>query len=272
MNKYIEDCVKEKKIHLDVILTKHCNLNCRGCSRFCGLSKPGYYDYNTLVKDLFTLSKIKEVATITFSGGEPLLYPKDLLIDILKLSRKLFPYVGLTIFTNGKNLLREDFEDVLNCIAENRICIVYSKYVKTTIDYDKIEKICKSLDINIKNINTVTVNKDLNPEEITEFTLMKHTIKPYSNDNKLDLCVCNIPTLWDSKIYCCGDCIFLDTLNKKFGTKYNVNDFINIEKLNIQTYIDLVQSKHEICKYCMNIKPQKIEWSQEKSTKEDYIG
>lgn len=270
LNSYIKKCAEESKIHLDIILNKHCNLNCRGCSRFCGLTKPQFYDFNTLISDLKKISKIKEVINLTFSGGEPLVYPKDLLIDVLTLSRKLMPTVGFTIFTNGKNLLNADYDSVWECFHDNKINIVYSKYVKTNIDYDRIEEIGKILDVSVKNMNDISVNKNLNPTEITQFFLMKHTVKKYSTD-KLEICPCNIPTLWDSKIFCCGDCIFLDTLNKRFGTNYDVKDYIHLDDLNIKTYKKLVKSPHDICGYCMNVKPEYIEWSQEKSTKEDYI-
>lgn len=50
--------VPRKTLFFDILVTEHCNLNCKGCGSFVPLAKPYYIDITELDKDLKKLSEI----------------------------------------------------------------------------------------------------------------------------------------------------------------------------------------------------------------------
>lgn len=271
MNKETQKFIETRTMGLDVLLTKHCNLRCRGCSRYSNIAKPFYYDIDYLIKDI---KKIKEtnikVTRLTFTGGEPLLYPTQWLKEILKLSRELFPDAGISIFTNGKDLLKTNLWDFFH---DYHIGITYTKYVKSNIDYDAIVEKAKEKEVLCNNLieytDTVTTC-----EEKTWMFLPKlsKNIKGNLRD-KLKYCTGNCPVLWDSKIFLCGTSAFVDTLNKHFRSTFKVckEDYIPVDELTLDKFITFISNLTPFCRYCCNAPEEKIEWSQSKPKKEDYI-
>lgn len=269
MNEYTRKQIENKTIALDILLTQHCNLRCRGCSRYSCLAKPRYYDIDYLKRDLSVLSKYK-VTNLTFTGGEPLLYPRQWLIEILEYARKLFPDTGISIFTNGKILVSSD---LWNVFKENNIGITYTKYSLSNIDYDEIAREAEKHGVLCKNLSEYT-NTHTTLENKTEMYLFRLSMNETKTlEMKKQECSGDCPVLWDSKIYQCGTVAFVDILNSHYKSNFiaNKHDFLSIHDFTIEKYHDFISKCSPFCRYCSNVDNEKIKWSQDKPQKGDYI-
>ena len=236
MNEEITKQTKTKKVGLDILLCKHCNLRCRACARFSNVAKPYFYDFSMLKSDL---KKIKDTLTVerfTFTGGEPLLHPQ--LENILAYTRELYP----------------------------------DKYINSNVDYDAIESMATANGIAFHNI--CLYNNKSCPElksKMYLFKLSKH-IKDDLNTKK-QMCDGDCPCLWESKIFQCGTVAFIDTLNSVFKTNFYhcKGDYLEVNDLTSDKYFNYITKPIPFCRYCMNCKVDEIEWSQAKSTIDDYV-
>ena len=270
--------IENREIGIDIYLVKHCNLRCRACSRYSNISKPAYYDIDDLKNDLLKIKECSEkenvkISRFTFTGGEPLLYPKTWLIDIIEYTRKLFPYIGLSIFTNCKALLEKDNFNLFDIFKANNCSITYTNYVKANINYNLIREITKAKGIYLINLSELDNNTSTQENKDSMYLIrLSKNIKGNLEDKK-KLCECDCPSLWQSKIYPCGTCAFIDTLNCAYKTKFErcSEDYIDIKDFTCEKYFNFISKSVPFCKYCMNVPTIKIPWSQNKSTIGDYV-
>jgi MoaA/NifB/PqqE/SkfB family radical SAM enzyme len=83
---------KLKLLKFGILLTDHCNLNCAGCGNYSPLAPEKFYDIDTFrneCKRIFDLTGGK-IASLGFSGGEPLLHPR--ITDFFDIARSFFAY------------------------------------------------------------------------------------------------------------------------------------------------------------------------------------
>ena len=86
---------------IDIHITDHCNLNCKGCTHFSPLSEEFYLNIDNFRTDLARLAALTgaQLGQIFLLGGEPLLHPH--LTDFFPIARDLFPNTQIIIITNG---------------------------------------------------------------------------------------------------------------------------------------------------------------------------
>jgi len=91
------------KIDLDYIefwATRHCNLNCKGCSSCSPLMTEWFLDLSRLSDDLRQLKRLGiNILNINVLGGEPLLNPD--LPKIFSIVKEIYPSTNLGLLTNG---------------------------------------------------------------------------------------------------------------------------------------------------------------------------
>ena len=86
---------KPELSYLELHLTDHCNLNCKGCGHFSPLASPHYADFQQYEEDLRRLRQLfRNIRRIRLMGGEPLLRP-----EVLRKGMEIFK--ENTITTNG---------------------------------------------------------------------------------------------------------------------------------------------------------------------------
>lgn len=125
--------------YLDLVVTSHCNLNCRYCSTLSPLSEPYFIELENFKKNIKRLAEIipsDKIENIHIVGGEPLLHPD--ISSFFKYVRSSFPLNQIFLFTNGLllNKMNEVFKKELK---ENKINIRISHY-PNTINLDKTLK------------------------------------------------------------------------------------------------------------------------------------
>ena len=163
-------------------LTNKCNKNCRFCFRDKNL-KPLSLEDNLVVLD--NLSKM-DVSKITFSGGEPLLYPN--LIDLLKESKNRFIYNKIN--TNGSLLNENNISDYL----ENVDKIAFSVDSSSDEDnyflgrganhYSHIKKIIPLIKKEFPNIK-IEINTVLTTQTINVLEDLFQSIKDNFQNNEI---------------------------------------------------------------------------------------
>lgn len=94
--------------YLEFWATRHCNLNCKGCSACAPIKKePWFLNINSLRKDFFRLKELGlTINTLTVLGGEPLLHPN--IIAIFDVMKEAYPIAVRYLITNGLLLLEKE--------------------------------------------------------------------------------------------------------------------------------------------------------------------
>jgi len=95
--------IKDKKIHsklLEINISEHCNLKCKGCSHLSPITKSKFIDKNSLQKNLIILQEHYHTEKLKLLGGEPLLNP-DLINIIKELKANTNIFDEISIVTNG---------------------------------------------------------------------------------------------------------------------------------------------------------------------------
>ncbi len=192
--------------HLDVHVTDHCNLNCRGCEHYSSISEPAFADLAETVRDLERLAELFESITqIYLLGGEPLLHPR--LEDFVRETRRIFPATRLYVMTNGILVMR------------------MSDSLWQTLAAEKTTLLCDSYPINLPRekideagcLHGVTVEWMKPAEEFFKIPLdLSASCDPARS---FDRCrgLSNCAIVRHGRLYPCAHIAYADIPAKKFG-------------------------------------------------------
>lgn len=142
-----------KKFNLDIHITEHCNLNCKGCTHFSPIAEKEFIDLEIMEKSLMKLSKYNKIfKAIQLLGGEPLLNPD--IVKIIPLVRKIFPNSNIIIFTNGLllNSIDRQLPDFWSLVNEYNIGIKVTKY-PINLNINLIKYICDKHKVKVEFCN-----------------------------------------------------------------------------------------------------------------------
>ena len=116
------DVTKPRLYMNQILINRHCNLKCKGCSVYSNLvDEPEFEDFEQICVDL---ERIKElfwgVHRFKILGGEPLLNPR--LPDYVRMARSLFPDAIIMVTTNALLLATDHNFDNLFWEMKNNHC------------------------------------------------------------------------------------------------------------------------------------------------------
>ena len=94
--------IQAEKVELNV--THHCNLTCRGCTHLSPTVAKSSMSPETVLRDLTDLSHSMKVRFVSILGGEPLLHPD--IINVIKAARESDISPNIRVTTNGVMLPR----------------------------------------------------------------------------------------------------------------------------------------------------------------------
>ena len=135
-----ETIVKDDLISIDISyprlkmvqvnLSQHCNLNCKGCANYSSIvSQPSFSDMEQVISDFSQLKKFFwGIEKIKLMGGEPLLNTQ--LPLYLSKIRSLYPDAKIEIATNGTLISRQP-DYLFDQMVENKVEFVISLYPAT---------------------------------------------------------------------------------------------------------------------------------------------
>lgn len=239
------------EINLDYIefwATRHCNLNCKGCSSCSPLMSEWFLDCSSLEKDLRRLKTLGiNILNINILGGEPLLHPE--LPKIFSLVKEIYPSTKLGLLTNGLLLPKMPANFWRAC----RECDVMLKVtcfpIMSANTRLELEEILKRNNLRYHLTDKKLFNKIL--------VLNNHD----SLENIVKNCGCNKAyNLFGGFVSRCTVPMVVRELNACFNV-----DFITAGRLDIysvrdgQEIIDFLETPNEACLNC-SVKTQKVAW------------
>lgn len=136
--------VKNSLPYVEIVVTTHCNLNCKDCANLISSYKHPYHiDINIIIKSIQVLLEIFDsIEVIGVLGGEPFLYPKlKNLIDYLCAEEKIGK---IRLVTNGTIFISE--HTFLQSLKNQKVCIQVNQYPQ--ISQNKAFEICELLENN----------------------------------------------------------------------------------------------------------------------------
>ena len=241
--------IKGKRISklfpVEVHVTEHCNLNCKGCNHFSNLAEEEYLEPSQFEKDFKRLSELSEkYFAIKILGGEPLLHPH--ITDFFDISRKYFPSTPIQITTNGILLTKQPDEFWQNC-RKNNITVSISQY-PIKLNKKEIKKIAGKHKVKVVYTGTTDEKRmckmplDLTGSQNPKKSFQKCAIS-------WGCCV----TLRESRIYTCCFAAHIKIFNKYFSQNLEVSneDFVDIFKINSKDeIISFLEKPFPFCRYC----------------------
>ena len=255
-----------KPIGLNIHLTDHCNLKCKGCSHFAPIADEYYISKEALEITLSNVfSNVKTVFNeLCLMGGEPLLHPK--LVELLNTSRRYCPNIPITLVTNGLLLISQD-ESIWEACRKNDVIIQITCY-PIPCDYEAIIEYVKKQNVKVK------IYVDRRDGKFRKDTLeISGSNQPVYNYAK-----CRIgglyPQIRDFKLYRCATAANINILNKKFRTefKHDKRDFLTLtEMIDDECVRDFLFSASPFCRYCNLEKQQFMKWDFSKKEKEEWL-
>ena len=241
---------------LQIHLTEHCNLNCKGCTHFSPLAKEKYLGLDELDGMLDNIEPFldKWFKRLELLGGEPLLHPD--IEKIIELTRKHFKTTEVRLVTNGVKLpaMPESFFDT---IRDNSIVIAISRY-PLDLDYEVIEKKLEEKSIPLKYYGEYTDRK----------TFRQYRLNPNGTyDSKTSYSKCKFAghclQLKGNRIYPCFIPAYANYLNEYFGTGFTweSGDYIELDHtIDYREFMSIAAEPVPFCRYCNMEDQTEFEW------------
>lgn len=251
-----------------VELAEHCNLNCAGCDHFSPLTEPKLVDVGELTRDFKRLAELfgGRIFRVGLMGGEPLLHPE--LIDILRMSRQVFPTASVEIWTNGIKLLNEPEEFWLAC-RENHISLKPTRY-PISFDYDAAGALARKYGVDYSYTDSRARVKTLFVRPLDR--------EGRHNPNQTFL-MCDAAnrciTLKAGRLYTCTIAPNIHKFNKYFGIGIDElpEDSIDIyQAASAEEILEFLARPIPFCRYCATERKQVgIRWHQSKKKLEEWM-
>jgi organic radical activating enzyme len=243
-----------------MLLTNHCNLQCRGCRYFSPISPKKYASLEKYNRDILRLKELfSNIKIFQFLGGEPLLNPY--IASFIILTRDVFPNSEIRILTNGSLLTRMNETFYSACRDSNVIiyCTVYpplSKKIAAIEDFLRAKKLSLSI-----QKYAVRMQKTLNLKGSSLKEEVFNKCRNYAYN----------PVLRDGFIYHCSMPATVRYFNKRFNQNIIVDKGINIHSPFISGYsiIKRLNRPIETCRWCTN-KSTEVPWGISKKTIEEW--
>ena len=261
---YIEN-TKPRLSFLDVEISEHCNLKCKGCLDFSNLVKEEkFLDLDLYRKNLL---KLKEffwgIAALHLQGGEPLTNPDFL--EYVKITHEIFPDCEIHIITNGLlissiDIMKLEELKIYNCTLNVTHYPVNRKFFRKTKQYLNKTSVVYSITMpRYVFAKKILLKPHKHPEISYKNCLIKHCTGMQENF----ISPCMFP-------------LHIHKFNKKFDCDLPDTDKMDIYTIKIDGWelVKLLEEKPiAFCNYChYGIVP--FLWKQQKSsevTSEDWL-
>lgn len=230
-------------LNFEVHVSEHCNLNCKGCYHFSPLAEKSFLNITEYEKDIKRLSELfnNEAGYINLMGGEPLLNPD--INDIIKITRKHFPYSKIRVVTNGI-LLSEMDEGFWSVCKEYNVVIAATEYpINQHITSTKDIVTKYDLDFEIHN-HAVLLNR-------------KSMLRSGGMNCEYNFQKCKFANNWiqlkKGKIFTCPTVAYFDHINKYFDLGIYVSERNGIDIYSIKSGDEILKRLSRpipLCMYC----------------------
>jgi len=242
--------IKGKRISklfpVEIHVTEHCNLNCKGCNHFSSIAEESFLEPQQFEKDITRLAELSQkYFAIKILGGEPLLHPR--ITDFFDITRKHFPSTPIQITTNGI-LLEKQPDDFWHSCNKNKITVSVSQY-PIKLNKKALKEIARTHRVKLVFNGTTAENR-----------MCKIPLDPDgSQDMKKSHSKCAISwgccvTLRDGLIYTCCIAAHIKNFNDYFKQNLEIgsSDYVDIYKISSkEEIIDFLEKPFPFCRYCV---------------------
>lgn len=278
MNPWKKVVLENGEIHLEIFLTRRCNLKCKNCTFYCNINKfenEVLYPLEQVEKDLKHLILIGvKIKSICIIGGEPTMI-KNLTDYFYAIRRSVNPETIITVFTNTVSLVNLCNSKGIKALKDTGIGIVYTNYMGFVNAKNLL--FLKSFGIIIScigNFKFKTSHDNLVQNVFNKQTLFPSDFGDSKKEEHFEKCECDILSMCDGRIYTCGRSLNIKFLNKKFGFNYPEDSYIEVSSLtSADELIEFSKKSGKLCSFCANVDPEnavKVPWSREPAEVTDY--
>jgi hypothetical protein len=230
---------KPELSYLELHLTDHCNLNCKGCGHFSPLASPHYADFQQYEEDLRRLRQLfRNIRRIRLMGGEPLLHRDH--ASFIAVTRAVFPKSNVHFVTNGILLAKASgaFWDVCRNTDTTIDLTAYPPLKR--LEY--LRDLCESehVTLSVTCVDTFHAHRNLRGDsDVTK-----------AFDICRDKYFC--PLLKEGRLYTCGLSAYVHYFNESFGYQIIPDSGINIHSHRVSGKSILRQLNRplETCRWC----------------------
>lgn len=192
--------------HLDVHVTDHCNMRCKGCSHFSNISPKVFVDPATFERDFRRMAELfAGVKEVYLLGGEPLLHPR--LADLIRVAHRCFPRAKTYVVTNSLLVTRMD-ASVWTALAETGV-ILYCDLYPVGLPVTEIDALAAAHGARIKwteprdQFFTIPIDVEGGQDAAASFAACEG----------VDNCV----NLKDGRLYPCARIAYIDIFRERYG-------------------------------------------------------
>lgn len=233
-------------LRLEIQVSEHCNLNCRGCSHYAPIAEQEFLDLEEYERDMARLGKLfdHECRWIHLMGGEPLLNPD--ITKIMEITRRHFTWGKLMIVTNGL-LLKQMSEAFWQACRDYDIEIYATKY-PVNCDYERASEIAKENGVHFTFYNNGKKLKMLFRWPLSVAGLENPEDSFVRCDSAND-CL----ALKHGRVYPCDAATYVHHLAKKFHLPFQESkrDSIDIyEAKSAEEIMEFCAKPIPFCRYC----------------------
>lgn len=234
---------KPALFHLDVHITDHCNMRCKGCSHFSNIAPAYFTDVGEFARDLRRMSELFVVKEIFLLGGEPLLHAR--VDEFVRIAHECFPKAHTYLFTNSL-LVTKMPEAVWQALADTGIVLYCDRY-PVGLPIADIEALAASHAVTLKwtedrdRFFTIPIDIEgrLNAEE------------SFAACSGVDNCV----NLRHGRLYPCARIAYIDIFREKYGIEgleATVADSISIFGDDVEAWsvMDFLLAPVPWCRHC----------------------
>jgi len=235
--------------YIEFWATRHCNLNCKGCSSCSPLKNEWFLDLLSLVKDLNRLKFLGiNISNINVLGGEPLLHPK--ITEIFSLVREIYPHTNIGLITNGLLLPTMSNDFWRTCRELNVMIKVTCFPIMSQKSRTDLEKILRQNKLRYHLTDKKFFNKILVLNNKSAF------------EDVVKNCGCNgACNLFNGHVSRCTVPMVVRDLNANFGSNFLTDGQLDIYSVeNGREVIDFLAKPNASCKNC-SARTQKVAWS-----------
>lgn len=250
--------------HLDVHVTDHCNLNCKGCEHYSPLCEPTYADIAEVRRELGRLAELFDtIEQIYLLGGEPLLHPQ--VEQFVYAARDAFPRTRLCLMTNGVLVTRMD-PTVWRALAETNAVLLCDDY-PIKLPKERMEELAREYGVTLEWMKPAT-----------EF--FKAPIDPSGScdaEKSFTACqwVSNCAIMRDGRLYACAHIAYADAPAREFGLPQIVpTDADSIDIFSAgdgDQVIDFLTSPAPWCRFCDYEHTETYSWGRTGRKAEEWI-
>ncbi len=237
--------------YVEVHLSDHCNLNCKGCGHLSNIAPEKHADYDKFEKDIYRLTELFcQIKRIRLMGGEPFLNPD--LVKFADLVRRENRDTDIRVVTNGLTLDKTS-KDTLKQLADLHVQLDISCYPPTLKKKEQITAVLKKCGLGYRF-----------SEQIDHFLKFRNPTFQYDPESAYAHCHMKMCTfLREGKMAACSFPVLYTQLDTFMKGKFTTDrDIIDLYAPGINGWKISWKLTHPLdsCRYCRTDRPEFYTW------------